>query len=102
LAGNSGSSPTTPPASRAIRWCEVAWHSNGPVSIWSGFSHPIAWAHYPSVANPGGERHFERLIGRAGIRELLEQRPPDLNQRIHHWTRAAGWAERVTGCLLYT
>jgi uncharacterized protein YbbC (DUF1343 family) len=59
------------------------------------------WASYPTVANPTGEGHFERLIGQAGIRETLESNPPDLAERIEAWTTTPGWRERVAGCLLY-
>lgn len=59
------------------------------------------WANYHTVANPGGEGHFERLIGRIGIREVLEESPSDLDQRIPRWTSATGWAERAKDWLLY-
>ena len=59
------------------------------------------WANYPTAANPGGEGHFEHLIGRAGIREILEELPPNLDQHIEQWTCAAGWAERTKSFLLY-
>jgi uncharacterized protein YbbC (DUF1343 family) len=31
----------------------------------------FAWARYPTVANPTGSGHFERLIGVRGLRERL-------------------------------
>jgi len=59
------------------------------------------WANYPTAANPTGEGHFERLIGQAGIREILEENPADLEERIQTWTAVPGWAERVKDVLLY-
>ena len=61
----------------------------------------FCWANYPTAANPSGVGHFERLVGRAGIREVLEESPPDLEERIAAWTSARGWQDRVKGVLLY-
>ena len=60
------------------------------------------WANYPTAANPGGEGHFERLIGIAGIRKALEGHPPNLGDRINAWTAAPGWEVRTKRFLLYT
>jgi uncharacterized protein YbbC (DUF1343 family) len=60
------------------------------------------WANYPTAANPSGEGHFERLIGRAGIRNVVEECPPNLNQHIRCWTSTVGWAERTRRFLLYS
>jgi uncharacterized protein YbbC (DUF1343 family) len=59
------------------------------------------WAPYPSAANPTGEEHFERLVGRSGIRQVLEESPGDLEKRIAAWTSPCGWRERVEDLLLY-
>lgn len=59
------------------------------------------WATYPTAANPSGEGHFERLVGRGGIRETLEEFPADLGARIDGWTSTPGWEERVKEHLLY-
>ena len=59
------------------------------------------WAQYPTAANPGGEGHFERLVGRAGIRETLEADSADLDARVKEWTEATGWRDRVRCALLY-
>jgi uncharacterized protein YbbC (DUF1343 family) len=66
-------------------------------------THPgeFRWTSYPTAANPTGEGHFERLVGRAGIREVLEASPPNLAGRIDAWTSAPGWQERVEDMLLY-
>jgi uncharacterized protein YbbC (DUF1343 family) len=61
----------------------------------------FCWAPYPTAANPSGEGHFERLVGRAGIREALEVSPPNIAERIAAWTSATMWRERVGDILLY-
>lgn len=67
-------------------------------------SHPseFQWATYPTAANPSGAGHFEKLIGRAGIREMLQTGPDNLEEQIRAWTDVTGWAERVQPHLLYT
>jgi uncharacterized protein YbbC (DUF1343 family) len=66
-------------------------------------THPgeFRWTPYPTAANPSGRRHFERLVGKAGIREVLEAAPPNIAERIDAWTSATGWKERVAHILLY-
>ena len=59
------------------------------------------WVSYPTAANPTGEGHFERLVGRAGIREALAESPSDLGRRVAEWTSVSGWRKRVEGALLY-
>ncbi len=59
------------------------------------------WAHYPTAANPTGADHFERLLGQAGIRELLEDNPSDLARHLEQVTSVDDWSERVQGVLLY-
>lgn len=59
------------------------------------------WTLYPTAANPSGEEHFERLVGRSGIREVLEESPGDLDKCIAEWTSSHGWRERVEDLLLY-
>jgi hypothetical protein len=65
--------------------------------------HPahFQWARYPTAANPGGENHFERLIGQAGVREVLSEFPADLTPRIEAWTSTGDWPARAKGFLLY-
>lgn len=62
----------------------------------------FAWATYPTIANPSGERHFERLIGRKYVRPKLA----DLNERVSpeeiaRWTSPRTWSEEVRPALLY-
>ena len=59
------------------------------------------WARYPTAANPIGEAHFERLVGQAGLRELLEKNPPDFHKQVEARISAPDWAERVRDTLLY-
>ena len=62
----------------------------------------IAWARYPTAANPSGDGHFERLIGKAGVRTRLDASPETVDgAQVDDWTRADGWAERVRDALLY-
>lgn len=59
------------------------------------------WAKYPTAANPSGEGHFERLVGRAGIRATLERGVAEVRPLIENWTAASAWARRVDPILLY-
>jgi len=59
------------------------------------------WATYPTAANPSGAEHFERLIGKVGVREVLEENPPDLAARVKEWTAVPGCPERVKHALIY-
>ena len=65
--------------------------------------HPkdFGWAKYPTAANPAGEKHFERLVGRADIREALELNPHDLSEQVKAWTAVPTWGERVRRWRLY-
>lgn len=63
------------------------------------------WSRYPTAANPSGDGHFERLIGRAGIREALERATDaPAASTIAEWTSVDDWADRVhrSGAVLYT
>lgn len=59
------------------------------------------WAKYPTAANPNGEGHFERLIGKLGIRETVERGMAEVHPRVRTWTGATGWRDRVNSILLY-
>jgi uncharacterized protein YbbC (DUF1343 family) len=62
----------------------------------------FAWARYPTAANPQGHGHFERLVGRSGIRSRLDAAPEKVDgPMVEAWTRADGWTERVHDVLLY-
>ena len=60
------------------------------------------WAPYPTSVNPDGSGHFDRVVGRREIREMLDDNLEEVNQdQILRWTRAPGWAERAESYLLY-
>ncbi len=60
------------------------------------------WARYPTAANPSGEGHFERIIGRQGIRRQFDSAPDLIDaETIRKWTMTDDWAERVSPELLY-
>ena len=60
------------------------------------------WARYPTAANPSGEGHFERLIGRRDIRRRFDASPGDINADVvRGWTDVGDWTERVRPALLY-
>lgn len=56
----------------------------------------FAWSTYPTAANPGGHAHFERLLGRSGIRELLDVDADSVTvESAREWTITNGWRDRV-------
>lgn len=60
------------------------------------------WARYPTAANPSGDGHFERLIGRHGIRRHFDEMPDAIDaEMIRTWTSTNDWINRVTPELLY-
>jgi uncharacterized protein YbbC (DUF1343 family) len=60
------------------------------------------WARYPTAANPSGNQHFERLVGRRGIRRPFDAAPQDIDaELVRAWTDTGDWTERVGAALLY-
>ena len=60
------------------------------------------WARYPTAANPSGEGHFERLIGRRDIRRRFDASPAGIDaETVRGWTDVGDWAKRVQPALLY-
>ncbi len=60
------------------------------------------WARYPTAANPSGEGHFERLIGRRDIRRVFDKAPQDIDaEQVRAWTEVGDWVERVESVLVY-
>ncbi len=60
------------------------------------------WARYPTAANPSGESHFERLIGRRGIRRHFDASPEHIDAAlVRSWTGVGDWAARMEAALLY-
>ncbi|HEY3287717.1 MAG TPA: DUF1343 domain-containing protein [Gemmatimonadaceae bacterium] len=61
------------------------------------------WARYPTAANPSGDQHFERLVGRKDIRRHFDAAPQDIDaELVRSWTDTGDWAERVVPKLLYS
>ncbi len=62
----------------------------------------LAWARYPSAANPTGDGHLDRLTGRRTVREQLDMEPGAVGaETVATWTDAVGWAARVRPILLH-
>ena len=60
------------------------------------------WARYPTAANPVGEGHLERLLGRGDVRHVLDETPDAVDATcIAAWTSISGWRERVQDVLCY-
>ncbi|MFA6166515.1 MAG: DUF1343 domain-containing protein [Gemmatimonadaceae bacterium] len=60
------------------------------------------WTRYPTAANPSGEGHFERLVGRRDIRRVFDKAPQDIDaEQVRSWTEVGDWAERVGPVLEY-
>lgn len=60
----------------------------------------FAFRTYPTAANPAGEDHFERLIGRGDVRERITNGPVG-DALLDEWTSAPGWAERWDAVRIY-
>jgi uncharacterized protein YbbC (DUF1343 family) len=65
--------------------------------------HPaeFRWTDYPTVANPAGTGHFERLVGRLDIREAIAGPWAIPASRLEQWCDAGDWERRVRSSLLY-
>jgi uncharacterized protein YbbC (DUF1343 family) len=60
------------------------------------------WARYPTAANPSGQEHFERLVGRRGIRRHFDAAPQAIDaELVRAWTDTGDWSARVGPELLY-
>jgi len=60
------------------------------------------WARYPTAANPGGQGHFERLVGRRDIRRRFDAAPHLIDADVvREWTGIGDWGVRVEPLLLY-
>ncbi len=61
------------------------------------------WAKYPTAANPGGDGHFERLIGRRDIRRHFDATSFGIDaEMVSEWTGVGDWGERVGDSLCYS
>lgn len=61
----------------------------------------FTWARYPTAANPTGERHFDRLLGRRDVAMQLEDPRQPLLQTVAALTAVPEWRDRVEPHLLY-
>lgn len=61
--------------------------------------HPehLAWATYPTVANPSGQGHFERLAGTGMLRPLIDAGTPVPDSAFS----VGDWEERTKHVILY-
>ncbi|MGQ0766315.1 MAG: exo-beta-N-acetylmuramidase NamZ family protein [Gemmatimonadota bacterium] len=59
--------------------------------------HPVSfrWTDYPTVVNPAGTGHFERLAGRRDIRPAIDGPSPVAAKQIIDWCDAGDWSGRV-------
>ncbi|MCC6245618.1 MAG: DUF1343 domain-containing protein [Gemmatimonadaceae bacterium] len=56
----------------------------------------FAWHAYKTSANPGGENHFERLLGIGDARAAYDAQTDEVTRtRIRSWTDASAWVSRV-------
>jgi len=66
--------------------------------------HPgeLAWARYPTAANPSGTGHLERLVGTAEVGAAIAAAPADVDDDVvARWTDVAGWPPRWRAVAIY-
>lgn len=89
-----------------------AWVARMLRPVWLGLTllgaiadrHPgeFAWGRYPTAANPSGEGHLARLVGRRDVgSRLVAVRGASRRAAIAEWTAVPGWGDRVEPVLLY-
>ncbi|HSJ05235.1 MAG TPA: DUF1343 domain-containing protein, partial [Longimicrobiales bacterium] len=62
----------------------------------------FSWQPYPTVANPSGAGHLERLLGTAAVGEAVTRDPSAVSDAvIRAWVAEPGWADRCQEVLLY-
>ena len=62
----------------------------------------FAWVDYPTVANPGGGGHLERLLGVDGVREVVDEDPAKVDDAyIAGLVAVPGWASRWRAVVAY-
>ena len=62
----------------------------------------FAWAAYPTAANPTGQEHMARLVGRADLQWWFDREAERIDlAQVREWTRLDDWAARVLPALLY-
>jgi uncharacterized protein YbbC (DUF1343 family) len=89
-----------------------AWVARVLRPVWLGLAlagaiaerHPedFAWGRYPTAANPSGDDHLARLVGRRDVgARLVSVRGAERRAAMAAWTAAPGWGARVAEVLLY-
>lgn len=61
----------------------------------------FTWNEYPTLANPSGKNHFNKLTGNEDVLEWIERRPLDHLDHLPHLLNTDGWIERSNSILLY-
>jgi len=65
--------------------------------------HPVefTWEPYPTLANPSGTHHLNRLFGQTGSEEIFDLPMPLFLAKITRLTRVASWYSEIKKYLLY-
>jgi uncharacterized protein YbbC (DUF1343 family) len=59
------------------------------------------WAPYPTLVNPTGKQHLDKLLGIADSEQLFELALPKFIAEITRLTQCRGWKEEIEPYLLY-
>jgi uncharacterized protein YbbC (DUF1343 family) len=59
------------------------------------------WRPYPTLVNPTGKQHLDKLLGIAGSEQLFELPLPKFIAEITRLTQCRDWKEEISGYLLY-
>ncbi|HVZ25964.1 MAG TPA: exo-beta-N-acetylmuramidase NamZ domain-containing protein, partial [Sediminibacterium sp.] len=59
------------------------------------------WQPYPTLVNPDGSGHLEKLLGRSGMTALFELPLPKFHASVAKLTRCAEWVNEINPHLLY-
>lgn len=59
------------------------------------------WSHYPTLVNPGGKHHLDKLLGIPNSEQLFELPLPKFIAEVTKLTRCANWEEEIKPYLLY-
>jgi uncharacterized protein YbbC (DUF1343 family) len=61
----------------------------------------FAWAPYPTLVNPTGKQHLDKLLGMADSEKIFELSLPKFIAEITRITQCRGWKEEIKSSLLY-
>ncbi len=62
----------------------------------------FAWKPYPTLVNPSGEHHLDKLLGIPGSEQLFELSMPQFLAAIARITQCREWTTQISGHLLYS